>query len=383
MSPIDEALPKVLRNVLYPPRGVDYPGLGELTPSLLEEAAKLTARFGDKAHHQALCDLPDSLRSEKFDEMIATPWPERKSRTALLDGCVEMLLEPCEHRLLAWAVMQEQLHRRAFGVEAEPAAKCREWGWSEYPFPLSGGNRRALQAECLRVLVEDRSEDSRERSMATCLLVAQELGGAKVDRSVYTKLLRDDDPGVWEWATVGMIRFGEREFLVENLRSRPRTDWMQAIWILRNGLNGSPGKTEQAFWLATAKANPGPMASLLEIQARVNPASIPESMHEVVLDFLLQEIEVEGPAPGVQRQQQIVDALFVLNHWNNPDDTELLRRHLAYRHPLVARQQDENGAEIEVKDYPVRVQAANMLLARGEPAADGVVFRENSPAPRS
>jgi hypothetical protein len=176
---------------------------------------------------------------------------------------------------------------------------------------------------------------------------------------------------VWRGAALALARNGRRQQLIDWAGERKADDHLDVLWVLKHNHPKEWAEAELAFWLACARRNPGSVAWVL----RLCNGPIPTAFREPIRSYLKREIAAPTVKSSSQAAYELFAAVYVLDAWNNPDDTPLLLEYL--KHPLrdtATRIAGERRTELHV--YRLRDHVRALLEKRGTKVPPGVVYEE-------
>jgi hypothetical protein len=186
------------------------------------------------------------------------------------------------------------------------------------------------------------------------------------------KLFLSQHPAVWRWAAMALAKNDRRKELIEWASERPANEHLDVIWVLAHDLPKDWPDAEMKFWLAHARRNPASIAYTLRLTNR----PIPTDFREPILAYLKDEIaKPTVKNGGTQPAYDLSAAIYVLDGWQNADDTPLLLEYL--KHPVSSTVTRIDGSQqTELRSYGLRAHIRNMLEKRGVKVPPDVVYEE-------
>lgn len=330
------------------------PRLGPNMPKRLVAATALLRSYGDGYPRAALRKWIARARSRKADEelrhavtaieRLLESWPAKRDRQRLVDFSVDSLFvppgtrspaSPAVDRALTWTLIQELIYGRSPDGYGRPGMNYAFDTWDENPVPLTEGRKRALVAECRRVVAGGRAE---EMGLAAGVLLSDAVGWSSVSESELAGLFLSPHESVWRWAGMSLAKHGRRDELVELARHRPEKEHLSVIYMLANALPAMQSEVERRFWLDCVKRTP---ASIAYVLALTRPAEIPREYREPIRAYLVAALREASTSPktppneSTQREYDVNAALRVLDRWHDPEDTSVIASYLTHPHPFV------------------------------------------------
>ncbi|MGL6097646.1 MAG: hypothetical protein ACRC7O_17830, partial [Fimbriiglobus sp.] len=260
------------------------PKLGPDGPQKAAAAAEFLHAYGDPSERprlraqadrlwqtQAAADAGETAAAAGLDRLQAT-WPPFRDRRRLLDATIAVLLgrndgplgnyvPPDTRRLVAWCLLQELIYGRTPDGYNRPGSNFAYDFSNELPVTLAPKVAAELADHCREVLS---SGPAAERPFAASVLVSKSLGWDRTTADERRRLFLSDEPAVWRWTGIRLVKEGFRREMIRWGTDRPAHDHPDILWMLLHDMPKPWPAEEQAFWLKCLRQSPGPVVSVLD-----------------------------------------------------------------------------------------------------------------------
>lgn len=347
--------------------------------------------------------LQEAFREELL-EILNRPWPDHTQENVLFDQCLRKLSSADDDSgpksenatLINWRVLNLRLRNGAFeNVNPERYTQLQQLAASGNPW---GADQRSVK-KLISLALLAVEKNSKYASFAGNLLTSdwltkQQLPDDQVDRlfglgspiAKQTALLvqasRDREKAIRQFSAIFKDlpdHFGTVWYRLAN-HKRPLEDWELPLFIhlLRT-------KPLSAYSALSSRYNRHTSAALSlslpdELLPLFREQLLKEATRPKVLGSILPEYDGDGRLirhdPETYNPYALSDGLSLLGRWEDPADTELIRKFL--QHPGASYSRQDKATE--TKFYTVRERACRILKERNEPVPAEIVLKENIPA---